>query len=206
VVRAARRTAGASGRRFNIIYADPPWHYQSWARRSSAAGEGGRTGRGVPYPTMPTSAICALPVAELAAQDALLFLWATYPMLPDALRVIGSWGFAYKGVAFTWCKLNPSGVGWHFGLGYWTRGNPEICLLATKGRPRRQSRKVANLVVSPRREHSRKPHEVRERIVALCGDLPRVELFARQKTPGWSAWGNEVDSDIALTGRDQRAA
>jgi N6-adenosine-specific RNA methylase IME4 len=154
---------------------------------------------------MPTSAICALPVAELAAPDALLFLWVTYPMLKEALAVIEAWGFTYKSVAFTWCKLNPSGKGYHFGLGYWTRGNPEICLLATKGHPRRQSRTVPNLVTSLRREHSRKPDEVRERIVALCGDLPRVELFAREKTPGWSAWGNEVDSDITLASRDMLA-
>lgn len=149
-----------------------------------------------PYVCMGTEAIRALPVRDIAAQDCILFLWATYPMLPDALSVIEAWGFAYKTVAFTWVKANRSGKGFHFGLGYWTRANPEICLLATRGRPRRLSRAVPNLLVSPLREHSRKPDEARERIVALCGDLPKAELFARQKVPGWSAWGNEVACDF----------
>jgi N6-adenosine-specific RNA methylase IME4 len=147
---------------------------------------------------MSTEAIRALPVSMIAAPDCALLLWATYPMLPDALSVIEAWGFTYKTVGFTWVKTNRSGRGFHFGLGFWTRANPEICLLATRGRPRRVSRSVPNLLVSPLREHSRKPDEARDRIVALCGDLPRAELFARQKVPGWSAWGDEVECDFTL--------
>jgi len=119
-------------------------------------------------------------------------------MLRDAFEVIQSWGFTYKTCAFTWAKLNRSGVGFHFGMGYWTRSNPELCLLATRGGPRRAGRGVPNLVVAARREHSRKPDEVRDRIVALCGDLPRAELFAREKVPNWQAWGNEVEPDFAM--------
>jgi site-specific DNA-methyltransferase (adenine-specific) len=119
-------------------------------------------------------------------------------MLEDALSVIEAWGFTYKTVAFTWVKTNRSGKGFHFGLGYWTRANPEICLLATRGRPRRVSRSVPNLLVSPLRDHSRKPDEARDRIVELCGDLRRAELFARQKVAGWCAWGDEVASDFHL--------
>lgn len=185
---------------FNVLYADPPWLYCNWSpgRAQSMPGAASH-GRTVPYPCMPTRDICALPVQGLAAPDCVLFLWATYPMLPDALAVIGAWGFTYKSVAFTWVKLNPSGRGFAYGLGYWTRANPELCLLATRGHPKRVSKSVPNLLVSPRREHSRKPDEVRERIVTLCGDVPRAELFARQRVPGWSAWGNEVVSDFTLS-------
>jgi site-specific DNA-methyltransferase (adenine-specific) len=127
-----------------------------------------------------------------------LFLWATYPMLPEAFKVIAAWGFTYKTTAFTWVKTNPSGRGFALGLGYWTRANPEICLLATKGAPKRRRMDVPNLIVSPRREHSRKPDEARDRIVALCGVVPRLELFARQRTIGWKVWGNEVSSDVPI--------
>jgi N6-adenosine-specific RNA methylase IME4 len=185
---------------FPIIYADPPWRLKNWSMEEEARpGERWARRRGpAPYPCLNTEQIAVLPVHSIAAADCVLFLWATYPMLSAALAVIAAWGFVYKTVAFTWVKLNPSGHGFHFGMGYWTRANPEICLLATRGRPKRLSRSVPNLIVSPRREHSSKPDEVRDRIVALCGDVPRIELFARKRTPGWSVWGNEVDSDISL--------
>lgn len=191
----ASRPRPRSGRdtrrgRFAVIYADPPWGYRTWS-----AG-----GRQAPYPTLPTADICALPVRELAAEDCALFLWTTYPFLPDALAVVQAWGFRFRTVAFTWVKLNPSGRGYAFGLGYWTRANPEVCLLATRGRPARADKGVPNLIVSPRREHSRKPDEARERIVALCGDVPRVELFARERADGWDAWGDEVESTVSLGG------
>jgi site-specific DNA-methyltransferase (adenine-specific) len=94
-------------------------------------------------------------------------------------------------VAFTWIKENQSD-GYFTGMGYWTRANPEMCLLATRGKPKRISKSVKQLVVDVRREHSRKPDCVRNRIVELCGDLPRIELFARQKVDGWDNWGNEI--------------
>lgn len=140
--------------------------------------------------------ICALPVAEIAAKDSALFLWATFPMLPEALRVIRAWGFQYKTVAFIWLKQNRKAQTWFFGLGYWTRSNAEVCLLATRGRPRRQDKGIHQFIISPIEEHSKKPDEARERIVRLMGDLPRAELFARQETPGWDVWGNEVNSTL----------
>lgn len=143
--------------------------------------------------------ICGLKVEEIAAKDCVLFLWATFPQLPEALRVIKAWGFQYKTVAFLWLKQNKSGKGWFFGLGFWTRGNAEICLLATKGKPHRNSNRVHQFLISPIRGHSQKPEEAREKIVELMGDLPRVELFAREKTEGWDAWGNEVESDIEIS-------
>ena len=147
---------------------------------------------------MSLTELTKLPVSSISASDAVLFLWATYPMLPDAFKLITAWGFVFKTVAFTWVKTTKSGS-YPIGLGYWTRANPELCLLATRGRPTRNDRSIPNLLISPRREHSRKPDEIRQRIVRLCGDLPRVELFARERTPGWYVWGNEVQSDIRLT-------
>lgn len=142
--------------------------------------------------------ICNLNVAELADEDCVLFLWATFPKLPEALQVIKAWGFQFKTVSFVWLKQNKSGNGWFFGLGFWTRGNAEICLLATKGKPHRKSNKVHQFIISPLREHSQKPNEAREKIVELMGDLPRLELFAREKADGWDAWGNEVESDVTI--------
>ena len=147
---------------------------------------------------MPIENICALPVPTLAAPDCALFLWATFAMLPEALRTVSAWGFSYKSTAFVWVKPNKNAPGWFFGTGFWTRANAELCLLGIKGSPKRQSNSVAQLIVAPRREHSRKPDETRDRIVRLMGDLPRVELFARQTAPGWDVWGNEVNSTIIL--------
>ena len=127
-------------------------------------------------------------------------MWATFPQLPEALRLIKAWGFSFKTVAFVWLKLNRKSPTWFYGLGYWTRGNAEICLLAKRGHPKRYSRSVHQFIISPIEEHSKKPEEARRRIVELMGDLPRIELFARQKADGWDVWGNEVACDVALTG------
>ena len=132
--------------------------------------------------------LCALPVETLAEKDCLLFLWATFPQLPEALRLIRAWGFTFK--------TSPT---WFYGLGYWTRGNAEICLLAKRGKPKRRSAGVHQFIISPVEEHSKKPDVTRDKIIELAGDLPRVELFARQKAPGWDVWGNEVDSDLSPT-------
>ena len=118
-------------------------------------------------------------------------MWCVDPMLPEALRVIKSWGFNYKTIAFTWVKKTKHNKD-HFGTGVWTRKNPEICLLATKGKPKRQKANVRQLQKHLVREHSRKPDEIRNEIIRLCGDLPKIELFARQRVQGWDCWGNEV--------------
>ena len=119
-------------------------------------------------------------------------MWATFPMLREALDVIEAWGFSYKTVAFNWVKQNRNGTGIFMGLGNWTRSNSEICLLATKGKPKRISGSVRSIVLSPLQQHSTKPAEIRDRIVELMGDLPRIELFAREAAPGWDVWGNEA--------------
>lgn len=136
--------------------------------------------------------IRALPVGDLAAKNCALFLWVTLPNLRDAFLVLDAWGFIYKTAAFVWVKQNKKAPSLFWGLGHWTRANAELCLLAIKGSPKRQSAAVHQVILSPVEEHSKKPDVVRERIVTLMGDLPRVELFARQTAPGWDVWGNEV--------------
>ena len=185
-----------NNQKYNIIYADPPWRYQQKNLLGAAEHH---------YSTLSVKDICGLKVEEIAAKDCVLFLWATFPQLPEALRVIKAWGFQYKTVAFVWLKQNKSGKGWFFGLGFWTRGNAEICLLAIKGKPHRNSNRVHQFLISPIRGHSQKPEEAREKIVELMGDLPRVELFAREKTEGWDAWGNEVESDIEISSDTEKA-
>ena len=173
---------------YSIIYADPPWRYDQKVMQGAADRH---------YPTMTMDELCALPVADLAARDSALFLWATFPKLPEALQLMKAWGFTYRSVAFVWLKKNKKADSWFQGLGFWTRGNAEICLLATRGHPKRQAANIHQFIISPIEFHSKKPDEAREKIVALIGDLPRVELFARQTTPGWDVWGNEVASTLS---------
>ena len=170
-------------KKYNIIYADPPWRYQD--RKCNGACE-------FHYKTMNIKDICNLPIRDIANKDCVLFLWVTYPMLQEALELIGAWGFKYKTIGFQWVKQNKSGNGFFFGLGRWTRGNTECCLIATKGKPKRVNNGVGQLIISPIQAHSKKPNEAREKIVKLMGDLPRIELFARQYADGWDCWGNEV--------------
>lgn len=176
-------------KQYTVIYADPPWRYTSKSCQGAAEKH---------YPTMHINDLCALPVADLAAADSALFLWATFPQLPEALRLIKAWGFKFKTVAFVWLKKNKKADSWFYGLGFWTRSNAELCLLATKGHPKRQAANVHQFIISPVEEHSKKPDAARDKIVALMGDVPRVELFARQASPGWDVWGNEIESTPEL--------
>jgi N6-adenosine-specific RNA methylase IME4 len=146
--------------------------------------------------------IKALPVSDLAADDCALFMWITFPCLYEALEVIEAWGFSYKTLAFVWVKQNRKSESLFWGMGYWTRANAELCILATKGHPKRQSSSVHQVIMSHVQEHSRKPEETRTRIVQLMGDLPRIELFARQSPEGWAVWGNEVNSTISLNRKE----
>ena len=178
---------------FAVIYADPPWRFEVRSDKGK-----GRSPEAY-YDTMSLEDICALRPARVAAADAVLLMWCTEPLLKRGLQVIEAWGFEYKTFGFTWVKtrgdalfLDPTG-GWHFGTGYWTRANPEICLLATRGAPKRLNADVPELVVAPVGRHSQKPAEVYERIERLVAG-PYLELFARNSRPGWSSWGNQVDS------------
>ena len=173
-------------RRFKIIYADPPWYFKSWSKKGEQRNATNH------YQCMSINDICNLPIHNISDDNCILFIWVIDPMLPEAIKVIKSWNFKYKTVAFTWAKQNKKSDGYFTGLGYWTRSNPEMCLLATKGKPKRISKSVKQLIISKLQEHSKKPDCVRDRIVELCGDLPRIELFARQRTEGWDVWGNEA--------------
>ena len=179
---------------YRVIYADPPWTFSTYSRKGK-----GRSAEAY-YDCMSLADIKALPVADWAADDCVLLLWATDPLLQTAFEVIRAWGFTYKTVGFYWAKLNKSAeptiyqdASFFTGLGFWTRANPEQCLLATRGHPKRRRADVRKLIVSPRREHSRKPDEAYERIEALC-DGPYLEMFARGARPGWECWGERIRS------------
>ena len=172
-------------KKYSIIYADPPWSYRDKA-------VSGNRGAGCKYETQGIDLIASLPVGSISASDCALFMWVTMPKLNECFDVISGWGFEYKTCAFTWVKKNKKSDSWFWGMGRWTRANAEICLLATKGKPKRLDAGVHSVIDSPIRAHSQKPDETRERIVRLLGDVPRIELFARQRHEGWDAWGNEI--------------
>ena len=172
-------------KKYDIIYADPPWTYKD---KSKSHGGGAESH----YKTMNINDICSLPIQNITTDNCILFLWVTMPMLEEGLQVIKSWGFTYKTVGFTWVKQNKKSDSLFMGMGRWTRANAEICLIATKGKPKRVNAGVHSIIISHLEGHSKKPDEVRERIIDLMGDIPRIELFARQEATGWDCWGNEI--------------
>jgi len=181
-----------SNKKYQIIYADPPWGINVRKGTSNKL-------RPSHYSRMSIKDIAGLQIPQIADINCALFLWVTMPALNRAFEVIETWGFRYSTVAFTWVKLNKNNMGLFTGCGWWTRANAELCLLGIKGSLKRVSRSVPQIIASPIMNHSRKPDEiVRDRIIALLGDLPRVEIFSRRKVEGWDCWGNEVDSDIEL--------
>ena len=192
---------------FGAIYADPPWRWESWGKyrgqRKSLAPKGDRSAD-KHYDTAETDDIAALPVADLAADDCVLFMWATWPMIDHALDLIRAWGFEYKTCAFCWTKADgrqmqmfDESIKADMLLGYWTRANSEPCLLATRGKPKRLNADVRQAIIEPRREHSRKPDCVPSRIERLVSG-PYLELFARTERPGWTAWGNQTEKFSAV--------
>lgn len=192
--------AGLPRNHYKVIYADPPWSFAAWSHR----GEG--KGASQHYSTMKLDDICKLPVADIAMEDAALFLWVVQPMLPEAMRVLEAWGFKFRTVAFCWIKMTqswaddrqfslvPPSVKPKLGLGYHTRSGMEQCWLAIRGKGyKRNEQGVEQVLHAPLRQHSRKPDEIAERILALTGDVPRIELFARQRRKGWDSWGLEAN-------------
>ena len=182
---------------YRVIYADPPWRFATYSDKGK-----GRSAE-AHYDCLSLDDIKRFPVASWAAPHAVLLLWATDPLLPRALEVIEAWGFAYKTVGFYWVKLNAAVGGrlsrerpllaerdFFTGLGFWTRANPEPCLLATRGAPKRLAADVPKLLIAPRRQHSRKPDEAYGRIERLLPG-PYLELFARQSRPGWDGLGDQ---------------
>lgn len=181
-------------KKYNIIYADPPWQYKVWSKKGN-----GRSAESH-YKTLGIKEIVNMKdfIKDISADDCVLFIWITYPCLKEAIQVIEEWGFTYKTCGFAWVKRNKKANSWFWGMGYWTRANSELCLIATKGKIKRISRKVHQIIDTPIEEHSKKPAIVRDRIVELMGDLPKIELFAREKAYGWDVWGNEVNSDVSF--------
>ena len=188
-------------KKYQIIYADPPWRYQN--------GGVPQAGVDAQYPTMSLEQIKSLPVKNITDNPSVLFLWATFPQLQEALEVIKAWGFEYKTLGFSWLKTNKDGTPF-FGVGYYAKSNQEVCLMGVRGKvhPLVKSNKVSSVIITEKTRHSKKPAIVRDKIIKLFGDLPRIELFARKPQDqlfedksfdGWDVWGNEVESDINLT-------
>jgi N6-adenosine-specific RNA methylase IME4 len=173
-----------AGTRFGAIMADPPIAFAT----RSPKGEGRCPQQH--YPCMPLAELTALPIAEIAAADCFLFLWVPLRSVDQVVPLMTAWGFRFSGSAFVWAKQNKSGTGFFMGNGFTTRKNVEVCWLGRRGSPKRRSMGVRELIVAPRREHSRKPDEVYERIEALC-EGPYLDLFSRQQRPGWVCVGDE---------------
>jgi len=172
-------------KKYQIIYADPAWEYTNSGSTKNSRGNAKQF-----YKTMPINEIKNLPVQEITNENSWLFLWTTYPQLPNGLDVMKAWGFNFKTVAFTWIKKTVNMKDF-VGMGFYTRANPEIVLLGLNGKPKPKNHTVRNIVYSQIQEHSRKPDIVRDKIIELCGDLRRIELFARTKIHGWDSWGND---------------
>ena len=180
-----------TNKKYNIIYADPPWNYKD--KRTDKRISGGAEKH---YKTMKIQDIEQMgeTIKNISADDCILFMWATFPNLVEALKTIKAWGFTYKTLGFSWIKTNKNNGKPFFGIGFYTKSNCEVCLLGIKGKPSnlKISNSVSSCIISERREHSRKPNETRERIEKLVGQVPKIELFARQEVEGWDCWGNEV--------------
>ena len=172
--------------KYDVVYADPPWEYKE-------SGGGRRGTANLPYEVMTTEEICNIPVRNICKDDTILYIWATFRKLKECLRVISAWGFEYYGLGFDWTKTTEKGSPC-FGMGYYTRQNNEVCLIGVKKKqPKPIDRSVSCVVWTPRREHSRKPDAVRNRIKKIHGDCATyIELFSRNDEDGWDCWGKEA--------------
>ena len=182
-------------KKYNIIYADPPWHYGSKSAVNNTTGSAIKP-LSDHYSTMSLQELKNMSIKNMTKDDAACFMWVTDSHIDEALEVLRSWGFAYKTIAFNWIKTTSKG-NYCKNVAPWTMKSSEICLLGIKGRMTKykQANNIESLVIAQRTQHSQKPNEVRKRIEDLFGDLPRIELFAREKTDGWDVWGDEIVDD-----------
>lgn len=184
-------------KKYPLIYADPPWQYGNF--NDPTLTYGGLANKH--YDTMTYNDLMELPVKSIAEDDAILFLWVTWPILCsdmlDLHALVKAWGFEPKTLGFIWVKTNKNTGTPFFGMGTYTAANSEPCLLCTRGKPKKliNSNRVSQVIMSPLQQHSKKPDKVRNEIVRLCGNIPRIELFARIKPHGWDAWGNDPKLD-----------
>jgi len=175
---------------YKVICADPPWQY-----KHKSLNRGGAERH---YNTTSTAELCNIPVSNVCDDDCIMFMWATFPCLLDAITLMTAWGFTYKTIGFNWVKTNKNSGTPFWGMGNWTRSNSEVCLIGTKGKPKRVSRSVHSVIHAPVTRHSAKPPEVLDKIVELCGDVPRLVMFSRQAVPGWDVFGNEAPDSIEI--------
>lgn len=181
-------------KKYNIIYADPPWDF-----KNKRTGGNMSSGASFHYPTMSIKDICNLPINDIADENCVLFMWWVASQPKEAIELVESWGFTIKTMTgFNWVKLTKKGK-LFFGMGFWTRAVSECCLIAVKGKPKRINAGIRSVVMSTNEKHSKKPQIFRDEIVKLMGDIPRIELFARNKSDGWDVWGNEVENSINIT-------
>lgn len=179
--------------KYDVILADPPWQDpHRWGRNT-----GTRTADSH-YDTMTLRDICDMPVAQLADENCVLFMWITWPCVIWAREVMDAWGFDYRTLAWVWVKAKENGMGFHFGMGNYTRSNSEPCLLAVRGSMPVATHDISALIYSPVREHSRKPDEQYTKIDRLYPNTRRLELFARHQREGWDVFGNQVANSISL--------
>ncbi len=176
-------------KKYNILLIDPPWRYNARNNPNTRFKQGAQGH----YKSMSMESIKELPIPEIAEDNCALFLWCTFPYLDEQIKLFSHWGFKYKTIGYNWVKTNPKNDKPFFGTGYYSKSGSELCLLGIKGKMKPVSNYVSSTIISPRREHSRKPDEVRDRIVELFGDIPRIELFARQKAKGWTSIGDYID-------------
>jgi len=177
-------------KKYKIIYADPPWSYDDKSLN--------RGGAERHYKTTSNAELERIDVKSISDDDCIIFMWATFPKIKEALDLMESWGFEYKTNAFTWVKKNKIKDSWFWGMGRWTRSNAEICLLGVKGKPLRIGKGVHSVIDAKISGHSKKPDEVRGKIIELMGDLPRLEMFARTASEGWDVFGNEAPNSIDI--------
>lgn len=179
--------------RYGAILADPPWAFKTYSGKTGTPHRSAEDH----YRTVEKASLADLPVGAIAAKDCCMFMWVVDSHVDQAIELARAWGFGFKTIAFIWMKTAQNGQP-RIGMGYWTRKSAEVCLMFTKGKPKRLDKGVREMIIEPRREHSRKPdaqYALIERLVAG----PYVELFARQSRPGWDSWGNQVGKFNAVT-------
>jgi site-specific DNA-methyltransferase (adenine-specific) len=184
-------------KKYQVIYADPPWHYNN--SLDNASNQNSKINADKVYPTMSSKDIAHLPVKGITEDDAICFMWTTDTHVPQAIEIMKAWGFTYKTIAFVWEKLTKNGKS-AMVMGPWIHKNCEICLMGTKGKMMQHLRdnKVQQLVKAQRTKHSKKPQEVADLITRMFPAGEKIELFARDAKPGWDVWGNEIQNDIQM--------
>jgi N6-adenosine-specific RNA methylase IME4 len=185
-------------KKYKIIYADPPWHYGSKSAVNNSVGNAIKP-LSEHYPTMKLKDLVNMKVDSMLDDDAACFMWVTDSHLDEAIQILKAWGFTYKTIAFNWIKTTVKG-NYCKNVAPWTIKSSEVCLLGTRGKMTKYKKvnNIESLVIAPRTKHSKKPDEVRKRIELLFGDLPRLEMFARNSSEGWDVFGDEAPNSIAI--------